>query len=425
MRISKFFLTLLLSLILHALHAQVLLNNFAITGVTIIDANHRTALPRQTVLITQKIISDIFNDGSKSIPDSFNVLRMDGKYLLPGLIDAHVHMATDPSDVDNRENTLDVLQRMLYSGITSVRDMAGDGRTLASLSRDAFTGDIISPDIYYSSLMAGPKLFTDPRVAASSKGYIPGNAPFMKAITDTTNLMLAVAEAKGTGATGIKLYAYLSAPLVDKIVAEANKQGIIVWGHAWLDDAKPSDLVKAGVSPLSHSPLMIYEKMDSVPSYWKNGHTHYTSIGDSVPDLSSLFELMKAHHTILDATILTYKLWGEEDTTIRYDYEIAKQITIQAYKAGVTIDAGTDDDQKAFVQKEMELLVKDAGLEPIDAIIAGTLNGAKALHIDNSRGTISVGKIADILILDKNPLQDIENLESVDLVIKNGKIFKK
>jgi len=63
--------------------------------------------------------------------------------LLPGLIDAHVHMATDPSGTDNREHTLDALKRMLYSGVTSVRDMAGDARTLAGLSRDALTGDII------------------------------------------------------------------------------------------------------------------------------------------------------------------------------------------------------------------------------------------------------------------------------------------
>ena len=114
--------------------AQVALNNYALTGVTIIDANHRTPLQHQTVLITLNIISNIFNDGSKTIPDSFNIMRMEGKYLLPGLIDAHVHMATDRSGTDKRANTLDVLQRMLYSGITSVRDMAGDARTLASLS---------------------------------------------------------------------------------------------------------------------------------------------------------------------------------------------------------------------------------------------------------------------------------------------------
>jgi amidohydrolase family protein len=406
------------------IYAQVFFDNVALTDVTIIDANHRTPLAHQTVLITHNIISNIFNNGSKPIPNSFKILNMEGKYLLPGLIDSHVHMATDPSGTDNREHTLSVLKQMLYSGITSVRDMAGDARTLSGLSRDALTGDIISPDIYYSALMAGPVFFNDPRTSQATKGAVAGKMPYMLAVTDSTNMVLAIAEAKGTGATGIKLYANLSAPLVNKIVAEANKQGMIVWGHAWLQNAKPSDLVKAGVNPISHSPLLIYDKLDSIPTYWKNGHTHYKSIGDSVPDLSSLFQLMKAHHTILDATMLAYKQWEEEDSGMRYDYEIAKQITAEAYKAGVIIDAGTDDDQQEFVQKEMELMVKDAGFSAIDAIIAATLNGAEALHINKMHGTISVDKIADILVLNKNPLLNIKNIESVYIVMKGGKLFK-
>jgi imidazolonepropionase-like amidohydrolase len=148
-----------LTLVSHTVSGQVSFDNCAITGVTIIDANHQTPVTHQTILITHNIISNIFNDGSKPIPDSCNIIRMDGRYLLPGLIDAHVHMATDPSGDDNREHTLDVLRRMLYSGVTSVRDMAGDARTLAGLSRDALTGDIISPDIYYFSADGGSRFF--------------------------------------------------------------------------------------------------------------------------------------------------------------------------------------------------------------------------------------------------------------------------
>ncbi len=424
MTIYKISPLLFLSLVGHFVSAQVSFSNYALTGVSIIDANHQNALAHQTLLITHNIISNIFVDGSRPIPDSFNIMRMEGKYLLPGLIDAHVHVATDPSGTDKREHTLDVLQRMLHSGITTVRDMAGDARTLAGLSRDALTGDIVSPDIYYSALMAGPVFFSDPRTGEASKGSASGKMPYMLAVTDSTNLMLAIAEAKGTGATGIKLYANLSASLVGKIVAEASKQNLMVWGHAWLQIANPSDLVKAGVHSISHSPLIIHEKLDTIPSLWKNQY-HDDKFWDSVtPNFSSLFELMKVHHTILDATLLTYKQWGEEDSSMRYNYEIAKRITAQAYKAGVTIAAGTDDDQKEFVQKEIELMVKDAGFAEIDAIIAATLNGAKVLNIDSIRGTVSVGKIADLLLLNKNPLENIKNIELVYLVIKDGKIFK-
>lgn len=425
MRLCKTLFIFSLSLTWYIVTAQVLLNNYALTDATIIDANHTIGFPHQTILIAKNLISDIFNDGSKIIPDSFDVIKLNGRFVLPGLIDSHVHMATDPSGVDNRLHTLDVLQRMLYSGITTVRDMAGDARTLAGLSRDALTDNIISPDIYYSALMSGPEFFSDPRTALSTKGGASGKMPFMLAVTDSTNFTLAIAEAKGAGATGIKLYADLSPSLVKKIVAEANKQNMIVWGHAWLNYAKPSDVVKAGVSPISHSPLLSHEKFDTIPSVWKS--TSHDSIfwNKVTPDYSSFFKLMKQHNTILDATLLTYKQWGEQDSAMRYDYELGKRITIQAYKAGVIIDAGTDDDQVEFVQKEMELLVTDIGFTSVDAIIAATLNGAKALHIDNRYGTVSTNKIANLLILNKNPLNDIKNIESVDMVIKNGKIFKK
>ncbi|HLK31137.1 MAG TPA: amidohydrolase family protein [Puia sp.] len=406
-------------------YSQVALNNIALTGATIIDANHQKSWEHQTIIIKGNIIEQIFTDGSKPLPDSISIINLKGKFLIPGLIDTHVHMATDPTDIDNRASTLNVLSRMLYTGITSVRDMAGDARTLASLSRDAMTGDIISPNIYYSALMAGPQFFEDPRVVSSTKGIIAGKAPYMQAISDTTNLVLAVAKAKGTGATGIKLYANLSAPLATKIIEEAKRQGIKVWGHGWLQGARPTDLVKAGISSISHVPHLIYENFDSIPASWRSKHDD-KFWNDSAHIHSGLYKLMKANNTILDATLLTYKRAAkDENSRWYYSYQIGKRLIIDAYKAGVKICAGTDDDQEEFVQYEMEILVNEAGFSNIDALIAATKTGAEAIGIENTHGTIEPNKIADLVVLDKNPLEKIDNINTVFMVIKEGKIFRK
>lgn len=212
---------------------------------------------------------------------------------------------------------------MLYSGVTTVRDMAGDARILAGYARDANNDEIPSPDLYYSALMAGATFFTDPRTATSTKGGANGGMPYMKAITDTTNIALAVAEAKGSGATGIKLYANLPATLVNKVLNEAKKQNIPVWSHAWK---------KAG------------------PEFWNK----------NLPSLDDLFTQMKQQHTILDATLLTYKKWATSDTSMRWDYEIAKRIALRAHTAGVPICAGTDDDQE---QLKEEGSIKSSSIE--------------------------------------------------------------
>jgi imidazolonepropionase-like amidohydrolase len=170
-----------LCLILTATQAQTNLETYAITGITLIDANHVPGLPHQTVIIQKGRIEKVFPDNTQPLPDSVSIIRATGKYLIPGLIDTHVHMATDPSGTDNRPNTLRVLEQMLRSGITTVRDMAGDARILAGLSRDARTGDILSPDIYYSALMACPEFFTDPRTHSSTAAGVAGEMPYMRA----------------------------------------------------------------------------------------------------------------------------------------------------------------------------------------------------------------------------------------------------
>jgi imidazolonepropionase-like amidohydrolase len=424
MQPTHLFAAAALCLALTAAQAQTNLDNYALTGVTLIDANHIPGLPHQTVLISKGKISSIFPDGSGTLPDSISILRATGKYLIPGLIDTHVHMATDPSGTDNRANTLKVLERMLRTGITTVRDMAGDARVLAGLSRDARTGDILSPDIYYSALMAGPEFFTDPRTRSSTAGGVAGEMPYMRAVTPATDFMLAIAEAKGTGATGIKLYADLAPETVGKIVAEAKRQGLLVWGHAWLQQARPSDLIKAGVGSISHAPLLLYETMDSIPAAWKHGHHDDKFWDDHIHADPAMLASMKTHHTILDATLLTYERLAAEDSNRRYMLPIVRRLTAQAYKAGVTICTGTDDDQEVFVQGEMAALVKDAGMSNADVLIAATRNGAMALGIESTTGTIEAGKTADLVILDHNPLEDIDNINAVYLVIKAGKIFK-
>src|SRR5215467_8694956 len=104
--IRKGIFLLITGLISNLIYSQTSLDSYALTGLTIIDANHREPLQHQTILIKNKTIHEIFPDGRRRISDTVTIFNMNGKYLIPGLIDTHVHLATDPSGGDDRASTL-------------------------------------------------------------------------------------------------------------------------------------------------------------------------------------------------------------------------------------------------------------------------------------------------------------------------------
>ena len=162
-----------------------------------------------------------------------------------------------------------------------------------------------------------------------------------------------------------------------------------------------------------------------MPVSWRAKHDD-KFWNDSAHIHTSLFKIMKDNHTILDATLTAYKQASkDENSKWYYQYQIGKRLIADGYKSGITICTGTDDDQEKFVQYEMELLVNETGFSNIDAIIAATKNGAEAIGIDKTNGTIEANKTANLVVLNKNPIEKIENIESVFLVIKDGRIYKK
>ena len=132
-------------------YCQFKLETYAIVGVNVIDVKNRRIIENQTLVIENDIISGIFDSNDYNKPDSIQVMNFRGHFVVPGLIDAHVHLATNPSKEDNFEVTKKRLEYLLKNGITTVRDMAGDARYLNYLSRQASLDNIVSPDIILSN----------------------------------------------------------------------------------------------------------------------------------------------------------------------------------------------------------------------------------------------------------------------------------
>jgi imidazolonepropionase-like amidohydrolase len=400
-------------------------------GMTLIDGTGAAPKAGMAIVVDGEHIRAVVPDAQAAqYTTGANVIDARGQYVLPGLIDSHVHLATSP----NRRFAEALLRRDVYSGITTVRDMAGDGRQLADLSRAARMAEMPSPDIYYAALMAGPEFFKDPRTHAAAQGTVAGEVPWMRAVTDGTNLMLAVAEARGTGATGIKIYADLPGELVAKITAEAHRQNMLVWAHATVFPASPREVVDAGVDIVSHSCLLGYQVSNPIPrAYHDRAPVDAAKLAGDNAQIDSLLADMKRRGTVLDATLTVYDAMSREPHPKTPPYcsaPLAEKLTEEAHHAGVPISTGTDDPGQwnaawPSLFGELSLLVHHAGLSPMDALIASSHVGAMTVGKAHETGTIEPGKLANLTFVAKNPLDDIDNLKTVTMTVKRGTIYRR
>ena len=402
---------------------------------TLIDGTGGPALAHQDIMVEgERIVAVLPHGEVAQEATSAIIVNLAGRYVMPGLIDTHVHMATPPAPAMARA----MLRRNLYGGVTAVRDMADDIRSVAELAREARHAEIPAPDIYYVALFAGRPFFADPRVAAASMGYAPGTAPWMQAIDAETDLKEAVTLARGTGATAIKIYADLPPELVAAITAEGHRQGLKVWAHSAVFPTRPAEGIDAGVDTVSHVCYLAYEAGPAMLAAYEDR----TPVDEAYlqqpedPVMAGLYASMLDKGTILDATGSLFVLQEAERKAdpnakpLRCTGAATTRLTRQAWKAGVPISTGTDTVSGAEsawpdVFDELIFLAQDVGMPAIEVIHSASAVGARAIGVDAEMGTVAPGKLANFVVLADDPLADIQNIRSIEMTVKRGAQYRR
>jgi imidazolonepropionase-like amidohydrolase len=359
--------------------------HFALTNGILIDGTGAAPKKGAVVIIQNEYINSIETDSIFQIPAGVKVIDVDSAYILPGFMNTHVHGAYNENN----------LNKWAQAGVTTVRDL---GNITSSIQYGFYLRDLFLMDNKNARLVAAGPLVT------TEGGY--GNYSVSSADDARNKINLLIDQ----GADLIKVaiednlqgrtWPMLSFNEIETIVQTAHSRNKRVAAH--ISRSKHLDLaIKAGVDDVNHM------------------------IVDYLPD--SLITSMIEHDIYW---IPTMELWDGVSDYHNINWDITAKNNLRRYvQAGGKVATGTDYDgyitefQLGMPIKEMQLM-QESGMTPMQIIVAGTKHAAYVCDLENALGTIEPGKIADIIVVEKNPLDDLSALSDVKMVIHNGEIIK-
>lgn len=389
------------------------------TNVTVIDGRGGPPRPSSAVLVSGGRIRDIGAQGSVFAPEGTVVVDLSGSYLIPGFIDAHASPQTTGE-----------LRALLAAGITGVRDGATSLAAFEERGRGGFGEDPV-PAVY----VGGPVL--------EAAGAALGAAPESEAA--------AVAEVERQAADGAGFVSVSSSVPPSWLVGmarAARRAEVPLWADrragGWLlalraGSAVASPLVSGDAELLPESERGSFAALadaGQVPiqiAWLERLEPHGPDVDGAVTALlsndSALLPLLASASAPLDCpaeAATCTPLSGDEQTALRAVWPKAEALVRTFHGHGVRLLVGSDAPRTTRwgegFHREMQLLV-EAGIPPLEVLGMATRNGAIALGQLHERGTIEIGKRADFLVLEANPLADIRNARRISLVMIDGRAW--
>jgi imidazolonepropionase-like amidohydrolase len=320
----------------------------------------------------------------------------------------------------------------------------------------------VAPRVHAMQLVAGPRFFFNGfHGVQTERGTVFREAPAktmqrlgwtpmqFRRDADADSL---VAEARATGAMGLKLYAQLDSNSVRRLVDAAHRAGMPVWGHGWVQPASALEQARMGQDGVVHAAglageLYTAEQRDTlVADGALQAATALVASAQSARDprvlaaLDSFAKWGTMFEPTLDATRLSVAHYdakqvhrpGLQEAYVRSASGFGIAVARAAVERGVRLSAGTDhvaygpSYERATLLGELGLLVDSVGMSPEQALLAATRDAARAIGGDVPRqvGTIEPGHYADLVLVKGSPLADIHNLESIEWVMLNGRLLR-
>jgi imidazolonepropionase-like amidohydrolase len=392
----------------------------------LIDVTNGKVLGGQVIVVRDGRIDAVGSADSVAVPPGAKIIDLGAYTVLPGLIDTHTHITSDPTLPPYAGYGVSVprmalkgaafAQKTLLAGVTTIRDVGASGYSDVAV-RDAINdGDIPGPRM----LVSGPALgitgghcdnnLLAPEYNEVSDGVADGIVGVRKAVRRNVKYGVDVIKFCGTGGVfskgdtpGAQQYTFQE---MQALIDEAHMAGRKVAVHAHGAEGIKS-AIRAGVDTVEHASLIDDE-------------------GLQLAKKGGIYLSMDIYNS--DYTQTEGPKRGELEEFLRKDREIAesqRENFRKAVKLGVKLTMGTDAGiyPHGDNPKQLAYMVR-YGMTPMQAIQAATLNGADALGLKTQTGALATGLAADIIAVKRDPLEDIRALEQVDFVMKGGQVYK-
>jgi imidazolonepropionase-like amidohydrolase len=419
--------------------------DLAITHANVVDVESGRLLRDHTVLVRGGRIASVSPSGQRRVPQRARVVNADGGYLIPGLWDAHTHVTFAG------ERALPVYAA---HGVTSIRDLGGRLSDLLALRARVAAGSLVGPALY----VAGPNLegawWLDLVVRMAASDSILRSYPFLEAspryrIATPADARAAVDSLRRLGVDVIK-FRNLRGDEFRALASEARLQGVPLVGHAPRDVAL-SEAADLGMGSIEHMETVVLRLGDAPPAERSAQFAWLARRGTAItatlvtdiayrqtPDsvayavIADTLNLIDPRRRFLSPEMLAFWKFGLDLKTLERPSDWAASHRRQladlrlAHAAGVPILVGTDLGASlvypgSSVHEEMRLLVEEGGMPSMEVLRGATLYPARTLGLAGSVGAIAVGREADLVLLDANPLDDIRNTQRIRAVVLDGR----
>jgi formylglycine-generating enzyme required for sulfatase activity len=387
----------------------------ALVGASVVDVIKGTVIRDAVVVVKGDRIAAVGPAKDVQIPDGARTLRLDGQYLIPGLINSHVHLASAlPGVVGANETNADIVLRMasaarksLESGVTTVRIVGAQGGTDFSLKRAINAGAV-----------PGPRIETAGEVIVPTGGHgnraADGPAEFAKATRDQIRNGATWIKISISGGIADTIGSIDSSPMTGEelkaVIDAAHRNNIRVTAHNG-SPAAADEALAQGIDGFEHGYFLRTKQLVKMK---EKGVWLVPTIIVSQPAGFDFYKRKNMPPWFIERVkSVSHEHWA---------------MLVEAIKLGVPIALGTDQDPfeanegTTATIREAELYV-DAGMTPLAALRSATSAAAEMLRLSDDIGSLRVGRFADIVAVRQNPLEKIAALRTIHFVMKGGEVI--